>query len=54
MFKAIGASNLTTQDVDSAHRVPTRQAENIFKFVKRKEKDEVMSHQRELVKKKKS
>ena len=52
IFKAIGASELTVQDIDITHRVQsrsdTRPKPIICKFVRRLAKENVMNHRREV------
>ena len=52
IFKAIGASELTGQDIDIAHRVQSRSDIGpkpiICKFVRRLAKENVMNHRREV------
>ena len=52
IFKAIGASELTGQDIDIAHRVQSRSdigpKQIICKFVRRLAKENVMNHRREV------
>ena len=52
IFKAIGASELTSQDIDIAHRVQSRSDIGpkpiICKFVRRLAKENVMNHRREV------
>ena len=52
IFKATGASELTGQDIDTAHRVQSRSDIGpkliICKFVRRLAKENVMNHRREV------